>query len=480
MEASNGISYLDLAIEVRQTALYFSNKGVKKGDRVLVFVPMSIDLYRNVLALFYIGATAVFLDEWVSFKRLSVCCRLAECRAFIGTPKARLLGFFAKEIRQIPIKLSRKGKCTGVLSMANVRPLDTALITFTTGSTGIPKAANRSHDFLNEQFKALKNEINPQPQQVDMTLLPIVLFVNLGVGCTSVLANVKQKKPSTKGLSTMVNQMERYQVNRLTASPFLIKKLALYLVKTNRVLMSVDQVFTGGAPVFPTEAKIYSKAFAKANIKVVYGSTEVEPISSIDARQLSKKELTKGLPVGDVYGDTELRIISVSDEPIIISDEQDWPELELPEGAIGEIIVTGPHVLKSYFKNERAFLKNKITCKNRIWHRTGDSGFLCGKELFLTGRCNQLLHIEGRYLSPFIVENKLEQIPGVEKGSLMEIKGSLLLVIEGGITSEVLKDHLQDIPYDSIIFTNIPMDPRHHSKIDYESLKKKLSKEQLA
>ena len=58
------ITFGQLSDEVQRTAAYFTQKGIRKGDRVLVFVPMSINLYRIVLALFSMGTTAVFLDDW--------------------------------------------------------------------------------------------------------------------------------------------------------------------------------------------------------------------------------------------------------------------------------------------------------------------------------------------------------------------------------------------------------------------------------
>ena len=67
---NKAISFSEFEKQIKDTSNYFLNKGISKGDRVLIFVPMSIDLYRIVLALFNIGATAVFLDELVSKKRM--------------------------------------------------------------------------------------------------------------------------------------------------------------------------------------------------------------------------------------------------------------------------------------------------------------------------------------------------------------------------------------------------------------------------
>ena len=192
IEEEKKISYQELAEDVKFTAGYFKEKGIQKGDRVLIFVPMSIDLYRTVLALFYMGATTVFLDEWVSKKRMELCCSIADVKAFIAIPKIKHLSFLSKELRGVPIKLGTKYTRKVKIESEEVNLNHSALITFTTGSTGTPKAASRSHHILNEQFKALSDEIEPKETDIDITLLPIVLFINLGIGSTSVIFKYNQ------------------------------------------------------------------------------------------------------------------------------------------------------------------------------------------------------------------------------------------------------------------------------------------------
>ena len=63
IDKGKSISFGDFAKQVDDTAVYFQQKGIKRGYRVMIFVPMSIDLYRSVLALFRIGATAVFFGR---------------------------------------------------------------------------------------------------------------------------------------------------------------------------------------------------------------------------------------------------------------------------------------------------------------------------------------------------------------------------------------------------------------------------------
>ena len=149
-------SFGELANEVQQCRNYFESKGIGPGDRVLVFVPMGFDLYRTVLALFSMGAVAVFLDEWVSFSRLSVCCRMAKCKAFIAPWYLHVPGWFSSDVRAIQVHLTPLSSfqhSSETVDLFPAKSLDPALITFTTGSTGIPKAANRTHGFLMAQFE---------------------------------------------------------------------------------------------------------------------------------------------------------------------------------------------------------------------------------------------------------------------------------------------------------------------------------------
>lgn len=474
------ISFNDFKQQVIATASYFKQKGISAGDRVLIFVPMSIDLYRIALALFYSGATAVFLDEWVDKKRLEECCKIAQCKAFIGTWKVKLLAIFSSELRKIPIKLGTgyKKNATVFTNKQSTTLQDTALITFTSGTTGIPKAAKRTHGFLYEQFKALLEKINPQPGEINMPALPIVLMINLGAGCTSVIPDFKASKPDEMDAAKIWQQINTYQVQSIVASPFFIKTLAAYAIENNIANSSLQKIFTGGAPVFPNEAGLYAKAFPNTKIEIVYGSTEAEPISSINIIDLlngKKNSLQNGLDVGVPYRKAKVRIINIINEPIECSTEADLEAITRANNIIGEIIVSGPHVLREYFNNEAALLQNKIFIGDTCWHRTGDSGYLQDNHLFLTGRMSTLIEHNNQLISPFVVQDYLQTITGVLMGTIVKLNNKLIIVLEleKGTSEQFVFKQVQDIHVkaDEIkIVSSIPRDPRHHSRIDYEKL----------
>ena len=473
------ITYAQLSDAINTTAENYRKKGIKKGDRILVFVPMSISLYVSVLAIFNIGATAVFLDEWVNKKRLHACCRIANCNGFVISKKFKLVARFSNELRRIPIWLKPWIRGKGIASkQEEINFDDTALITFTTGNTGVPKAANRTHAFLHAQFKALIDKIEPDENDIGMPVLPIVLLLNLGAGCTSLIVNQKATKPYKTNFNLIGTQILHFGITRIESSPDFLKRLSLHVLKYKLPVNSVTKIFTGGAPVFPIEAEIYKNAFPNAKIEVVYGSTEAEPISAIAINELIpfKEKISDGLPVGKIYSGTSVKIIPFINENLVIKTQDELDNITCARGTLGEIIVSGAHVLISYFNNEEALMRNKIFIGDTCWHRTGDSGFINEKnELFLTGRCENLIPYHNQLLAPFIYENAIRETELTPIGTLLKINEKLIVVAEGNeAISAELKQKLIDknLVFDEIkMMENIPRDPRHHSKIEYGRLR---------
>ena len=475
------VTFAELAGGVRRAAAHFEWKGIRKGDRVLLFVPMSIALYRHVLALFHIGAVVVFVDQWSNIRRLDTCCRLAGCHAFAGSRKAHLLRLFSKGIRRIPIKLGLSFATDRTAAVCPTTPADAALITFTTGSTGTPKAALRTHGFLYEQFKALETEIDARPSDVDMAVLPIVLLINLAVGATSVIADTDPSKPGRMQPHRIAEQLATHRVTRLAASPYFVKRLAMHIEDSGRALPSLHRLFTGGAPVFAKEAALYRRAFPDKEVRILYGSTEAEPISSIDAAGLAAVphrgfDPMQGLPVGHIAPPAAVRIIPITAKPLFDLSAEAFEKMQLPDGQWGEIVVSGPHVLTQYYKNEEALHASKIRVNGTYWHRTGDSGYLQDGCLFLTGRCHTLIPQGNGWLSTFVFENYVQSLPEVEMGTIMSGSTGITAFIELAEDSAGARDHiravLQQLPVaiSQVKFQRLPRDPRHHSKIEYGKL----------
>lgn len=481
VEGKRHVTYVELQKEAAKTASYFHKKGIAAGDRVMVFVPMSIDLYRILLALFSLGAVAVFVDEWVNKERLRESCKLADVKGFIGIRKSKLLQILIPELRKIPVKLSLKKKDSELWKTCSLEKDHPALITFTTGSVGKPKAALRSHSFMMSQFDVLSEIIKPKPQDVDLTTLPIVLLLNLGAGSTSVIAKYNSRKPKSLKPDSIADQITMHGVTRMSSSPYLLNVLAEYCLPSNTKFPLLKKCFTGGAPVYPTDAVRICQAFPHTEVVVLYGSTEVEPISIVSAlelRETNNLENIYGIFAGAPLDELNIKIIEWKDMPLYELGKEEFNKLELPNERVGEIVVSGEHVLKSYFNSDEAFQRNKIVVDKQIWHRTGDSGYMSHGKLYLTGRCSQLLKENNVFVSIFQIEGLLQRVKGVTCGTIVELNNQRVLILEVPDSNVPLGNIALPVEFHrTFILNSIPRDPRHNSKIDYEALKAKMAQE---
>jgi acyl-CoA synthetase (AMP-forming)/AMP-acid ligase II len=275
----------------------------------------------------------------------------------------------------------------------------------------------------------------------------------------------------------IIKQIHDHQVESIASSPYFVLNLAKYALENDQPIKNIKRIFTGGASVFPEEAQSYVRAFPNATSKILYGSTEAEPISSVDAKELSQRNLTKdkGLFVGEIDASATVLIIPIEDRDLEFHTSNDLQNFSLAEGEIGEIIVSGSHVLKEYINNPEAMKRQKIWVEDICWHRTGDSGFRIGNELFLTGPCNALIQNENGFLSPFLYEEILKSINGVKTGTIVRIEDKNYAVIEIDANTDsnmIAKDLMAITSIDDVYFIEkIPRDPRHFSKIEYKNLK---------
>jgi acyl-CoA synthetase (AMP-forming)/AMP-acid ligase II len=479
-----GISYGQLLQEIEKTASGFRGKGIGAGDKVLVFVPMSPDLYRIVLALFYIGACPVFLDEWVSLERLKLCLKVVPCKALIAGTRHLALAWFVPALRRIPVKLrmAAKAQAADAAPAAPVSEADTALVTFTTGSTGIPKAADRTHAFLHAQLRAL----NPLLENIDgpcLTLLPIVVLLHLARGRTALLPPRKFKAAKPATIAALGQTIATRSPRAIIGSPAILDLLIDWQMHAGAP-KTIGAVLTGGGPVYPDLAARMQEAFPGAHITAVYGSTESEPISHIDSEALAETGrdtmLSKGLPVGLPDISARVRILRPEANSITIGDMATLEANLMPAGTPGEIIVSGDHVLRHYINNPEAEAAVKIRIGNDVWHRTGD----CGRfdelgQLYLLGRVSEVIDWNGMSLYPAILNYLLKLEAGIAISAFIRNNAALMLVLEkkdspkAGDAIAALKK--QGISGATIRCVGaIPRDPRHRTKVDYPALRKLL------
>ncbi len=492
IEGDTKISYRQLLNHVKIVAAKLERRGISKNNRVLMFIPMSIELYIYILAVWYRGASVVFIDAWADISRIENALSIVPCDAFIGSSKAHLLRVLSKEIRKIKVSLwavISNSKVNTIQKMIPVEttPGDTALVTFTTGSTGVPKAANRTHGFLLSQHSILKQHMHPRDGDVECICLPVFVLNCLASGNTAFIPPINPAKQHLFKPEKIVILLKKHKCTTIIGSPVFFDKIVTCYSKKNNI-PEIRCAFLGGAPVTGSSAKRIIDTFKHTDVEIVYGSTEAEPIAFVKADQLYNYEKNNvsmdGLYAGKPSPHIQIAIVNIIDGVIGTISSDELRKIYCAVNVTGEIVVCGDHVLKEYLNCPEAQKLNKFIVDGTVWHRTGDAGYFdIEGNLHLMGRVQQRLMVNGKEIFPFTVEKKLSICEQVAAGTLIGINNKVYCVIELRDRSEISNREIIDIvgqfgveSEQYIIRTSIPRDPRHQSKIDYDRLGFKVRK----
>ena len=530
------LTFGELESSVACAAAWWREQGIGRGQAVLVFVPMSARLYVALLALFRIGAVALFLDPSAGKEHLERCCERWAPDALLAIPKAHLLRLRSPALRRIRLKVVAGGWCplakrwpeqwSGAALTENLaRPEDAALVTFTSGSTGVPKGAVRTHGFLLAQYEALAPSIGLAAGEVDLATLPVFVLANLAAGVTTVIPCVDVSKPGAVDAERLFKQIGRREVGRITASPAFFERLIAYAnirgasvdeeearaagkggsneeqmrrgeigsligksgnqeTSRGRTLSGLKELHTGGAPVFPRLLVAMRELAPNAEVVAVYGSTEAEPIAHVAADEISESDLAamrdgRGLLAGVPVAEVKLRVVKDGwGEPRGALSAAMFEAECLAAGETGEIVVAGDHVLPGYLGGI-GDEETKFRVAGEVWHRTGDAGLLDERgRLWLAGRCAARIDDAKGRLYPFGVECVAMTFPAVRRAAMVAQEGRRVLVVEaerderlaGELAASVAWAQVDDVRF----MAALPVDKRHNAKIDYPALRRVL------
>jgi len=312
-------------------------------------------------------------------------------------------------------KLTRRGKLLSLNTLCHSAPLpekprdhtDTAVILYTSGTTGRSKGAMLSHANIVSNIKGAARHfqlddsihtlsflpINHVFEQVCGVLLPLSLGgrVSFSESLKKLGENLAEVKPTFFLAVPAVYRMILDRITKNINSRKLSKLLYSVPLTRSIVTSKVRQTF-GSGTIFISGGAALDPAIAMGmtefglSIYQGYGITETAPI--ISAEQPGAKRLGT---IGRLLDRIEVRI--------------DGPNNE----GVGEIIVKGPNVMQGYYKNPQATAE----VLSDGWYRTGDLGVL-SEDGFLTisGRVKNLIVTpNGKNVYPEEVENELLKSP---------------------------------------------------------------------
>lgn len=443
------ISFNELDQRTRALASGFAARDIGHGDRVLLAMPVGIDLYASLAALWRLGAVVVFPEPAMGLKGLRHAARVTNPKAFLATGWYRLLGWLVPELRALPMRIRPHAGRHDTASQSDTSPDDIALISFTSGSTGAPKAIARSHAFMMAQSDAISPLLEPQSDDTrDLVAFPVFVLVCLALGVTSVLPEWKLTRQDRASARQIHDQITRFGVTRLLVPPVICETLS-----RAKGLPKLDAIFTGGGPVFPDTLDRLAGLSPDMRMVAVYGSTEAEPIAHLEHASISVDDLEQMKAGGGLLAGKPVPQVDVMIEE-------------------GEILVAGDHVNESYLDRTQN-AETKLERDGRIWHRTGDAGrFDDQGRLWLLGRTQARV----ADIDPFTVETAARFWRGAQRSALAQINGKPVLAVEGdGAYLAQWKSAAKALGIlDVRHVAQVPLDRRHGSKTDYTRLKRAL------
>ncbi|MCK5606621.1 long-chain fatty acid--CoA ligase, partial [Candidatus Pacearchaeota archaeon] len=457
------MKYGELWDRVLRFASSLHKLGIKKGDRIGIYLPNCPQFVVAFYALNRLGAIIVpfntqYVDHELTYQlkdsgaRTIITidityprvCRLrdkgiVELDNIIVTSireemtfSKRLLGtLFGKiplpkkiQSRDLSFKkMIEEGNPDKVPNVEITPKEDLALIQYTGGTTGVSKGAMLTHYNLVSNLVQVNAVFYPPTihgEECLVVALPLFhifglnMTMNFPVMHASKMILICDPLAGRPMLQDLLETISKYQPTLFHAVPSLYLGLLYHKDIKDYDLTSIRACISGAAPL-PEQVMYNFEELTGANVVEGYGLTETSPTTHVNPMVEGGKRVGSiGLPVPD----TDAKIFDPNDA-----------EKELPQGEEGEIGLKGPQVMPGYWnkpeETENAFNKDG-------YFLTGDIG-LIDKDgyFFITGRKKNMIDVSGLKVYPREVEEELIEHPAVQEvaiiGAPHAIKGETVM-----------------------------------------------------
>jgi long-chain acyl-CoA synthetase len=420
------LTYGELRERAARVRTGLAGGGIVAGDHVaLVFptTPAFVVAYLGVLAA---GAVAVPLNPESPIAELAT--ELGTVRAaavLIGGSPATAVANAISDLGYQVFELGEDGRLANANASAHAdaagggggdaaseaeaaiverAPDDAAVLLFTSGTAGSPKAAILTHGSLRANIDQMSLAVGLAVSAEDVGLLVIppfhiyglnaVLGIHLFSGGRIVL--LERFDPAS-----LLEVVGREHVTVLPGVPQLFAALAAYPPATGEELASVRIAISGAAPLTAEVAEGFESRFG-VPIWQAYGLTEASPTVTFPDLQAPRRPLAVGVPLAGI----EVQIV-----------DPDGHAVE--HGDPGEILVRGPNVFAGYFEDSVA---TRAALDRAGWLHTGDVGVMDdGGSLTIVDRSKDLVIVSGFNVFPAEVEHVLEEHPAVSEAVVIGV-----------------------------------------------------------
>ena len=425
------------------------NLGLKKGDRVHIYMPNtafypialfgilkagcisvgSNPLYTTSELLFQVTDTKaraiIVLDHPDFYRKVKEVQQQApELEHVIYGKMEDVVGLPPEKARQMFPSASDKDandhdfmelvrNNEPLTSFPDVNPNeDVAILLYTGGTTGFPKGAMLTHYNLVVNVYQMNEMFWPRPTPGKDSMigalpffhafgLVVVLLYSTKYGVKVII--VPDPRAGDPPFTHLLELIHRYRPIYFHGVPTLYNAL-LHNPKINDYdLTSIKACLSGAAPL-PVELMKKWEEKTGANLVEGYGMTELSPVATVNPMDGNKKAGSIGIPIPN----TLIKIVDVDD-----------PTKEMPIGEQGELAVKGPQVMKGYW--QRPEETAKIMTKDGFL-LTGDVGYMDEDGFFyITDRKKDMINASGLKVFPREVEEVLFKHPAILNAAVIGV-----------------------------------------------------------
>jgi amino acid adenylation domain-containing protein len=413
------VTYAQIDQRANALAHALIERGVQRGDRVLVFADNTVETVVSFWAALKANAVIVVVNPLTKSDKLEYL--LNDCRATAFISDQHLARIFAPAVAKAPclktvIVSGRDDLFQGTRPSAPPRAnidVDLAAIIYTSGSTGEPKGVMLTHRNMLTAATSISAYLEIVEDEVILGVLPLAfdyglyqMIMAFRVGARLVL----ERSFTFPGqvLALMVEE----RVTGFPGVPTIFATIA-GLKSIKQYDLSAIRYVTNTAAALPVKHILLLKdLFPQARIYSMYGLTECKRCTYLPPEDLDRKPESVGIAIPN----TELWIV----------DEEGN---KVGPNTVGQLVIRGATVMKGYWEKPEATAKKlkpgPLPGEMVLWTgdycRLDDEGYL-----YFVGRMDDVIKSRGEKVPPKEVENALMNISGVREAAVIGIPDDLL------------------------------------------------------
>lgn len=333
-----------------------------------------------------------------------------------------------------PETMAKLGNPQRLTEMVNEEISDVAVMLFSSGTTGLPKAVMLTHQNLIENIRAIQVAYDFSEKDTVFGMLPFFHSYGLCALNLALLGGARYLMVPRFNPAETLRAIREHDITILMLVPEMFKVLARLDGVKDIDWSRVRLCITGGGPSSAALRELWRETTGHT-LYAGYGLTEYSPVVSIGIPGQYKED-----SVGKPLPGVSIRIVDSSGH-------------DLSAGKDGEILVKGPSTMKGYFEQPEATAQ-MIDAEG--WLHTGDVGRVDEEGfLYISGRAKDIIIVAGENVLPQEVEDALALHPAVAESSVIgvpdDVRGEVPVAFvvlrpdQSGDASELrsfLRDHL--------------------------------------